>query len=87
MKPFRDILNDLAGAIVKFFGAALFGSFISIVILTCIYLSEMFFFWETAWRHILWIIPVVWGILGLFWFEHMLDTGKKVFEWFFGVDG
>ena len=53
-----------------------------------LFILEMDFasFWQTRWRHVLWILPVVWGVLGIFWFGRMLDIARRIFEDYFGVD-
>ena len=67
-------------AIAKFVGAALFGGFISLIVLVFFYCFHIFP--PNHWWHILWIIPVVWGILGLFWYDRMLDIARRIFEGF-----
>ena len=76
----RDPLSGPVGAIFKFFGAALFGGFVSLVLLGIAFWGELDFFWERPWIHVFWIIPGMWGVLGIFWFDQMLDAAKHVAE-------
>ncbi|MBL7077683.1 MAG: transglutaminase family protein [Kiritimatiellae bacterium] len=69
----KDPLSGAIGAIAKFFGAALFGGFVSIVFIMSAFWLEMDFLWNRPWVHIFWIIPVGWGGLGIFSFDPMLN--------------
>ena len=87
-----DPLGGIGGAISKFVCAAVFGGFVSVVVfLGVLWLgwgdeTGMDRFWNSPWPHILWIIPLVWGFLGVFWFDRMLDASRDIFDRFFGVN-
>jgi hypothetical protein len=86
MKYNNDMLSGPDGAFFKFIMAALFGLLVSLAIgfIAAWLLMDSFF--ATPWVHILWIIPLVWGVLGIFWFDQMLELGKKIIEYLFGID-
>ena len=74
----QDPFRGPGWAIAKFFGAALFGGFISFIVFALIFWinpNALSLLW-----HILWIIPVVWGILGIFWYDKMLDIARRIVE-------
>jgi hypothetical protein len=71
---------------VKFVCAGLFGGFISLVLFLTVLWVDMPGFWESPWPHLFWVIPVVWGTLGIFWFDKMLDVARKLTEGFLGLD-
>ena len=85
MRRMKDPLRGPIGAALKFFGAALFGCFVSLILLIVAFFGEIGI-WDTKWAHVLWVIPAVWGILGIFWFDKMLDFARALFEGFFGLD-
>ncbi|MBM4041455.1 MAG: hypothetical protein FJ290_23380 [Planctomycetes bacterium] len=70
------------GAVLKFVFAALFGGLISLVISVIVYWTGAHEFWRSGWVHTLWIIPLVWGVLGIVWFDEMLDWAREFFEGF-----
>ena len=77
--------NGFIGAVCKFFGSALFGALVSLVIFLVItYSGDIDAFTATAWVHILWVIPLLWGVLGIFFFDQMLDLARKIIGGFFG---
>ena len=73
------------GAVCRFILAALFGGLVSIVLVMGVVLFGVESFWDGPTPHVLWIIPAVWGVLGVFWFGKMLDFAREVFEGFFRV--
>ena len=76
----KDALRGPMGAVAKCFGAALFGGFVSLVLLGAAFWFELEFFFERPGMHVFWIIPVVWGVLGIFWFDAMLDAARHLVE-------
>ena len=85
MAKISDPLTGPGGAVLKFIGSALFGGFVSLVVVLAAFFLEIDRFWQRPWIHLLWVIPLVWGFLGIFWFEKMLDAARRIFEDFFGV--
>lgn len=75
----------LAHIAFRFVGSALFGGFIALLIFFIICRSRYLgnYILGSAWKHLFWGIPVGWGILGIFWFDEMLDLAGKVFEQIF----
>ena len=82
-KTTRDPLKGVAGIILKFFAAALFGCLVSLILLLAIFAIGAHTFWDGWGPHLLWIIPILWGVLGIFWFEPMLAFASHIFEEFF----
>jgi len=82
----KDPLSGPVGAIAKFIGAALFGGFVSLLLLGSAFWLDLEFLYESPWIHIFWIIPVAWGVLGVFWFDQMLDAARHLVEGALGVD-
>lgn len=82
MNDRKDSLNGPFGAFYKFLGASLFGLLVSLVVfLSMIFLAAESFF-APPWIHVLWIIPLAWGLIGVIWFDPMLDLGKKILDGF-----
>ncbi|MBM4034734.1 MAG: hypothetical protein FJ291_23565 [Planctomycetes bacterium] len=83
----RDPLAGPLGAVLKFFFSALFGCLISLAIAGLFYWCGLgLWFWQSRWVHILWIIPLAWGLLGILWFDQMLDWAREILEGFSGQD-
>lgn len=80
-----DPLAGPAGALVKFVISAAVGGLASLVIALGILSAGFDGFWESRWVHILWIIPMVWGVLGVFFYVRLLDVARAVVEGFFEV--
>jgi len=72
--------------VARFIGTGLFGGFVSLVIFLTVIWGDFEFFWRSPLRHLLWIIPLAWGIVGIFRFDEMLDPARRIFSGFFGVD-
>lgn len=70
--------------LIRFCMAALFGLFIDVVFLGIAMrfprLMEEVGFW-----HLLLAIPLLWGMLGVFFLMQMLSTSQWLFETFFGA--
>lgn len=82
MNDRKDILKGPFGAFYEFLGAAFFGLLLSLVVfLSMIFLAVESFF-APPWIHLLWIIPLAWGIIGVTWFDQILDLGKKILDGF-----
>lgn len=71
-----------AGAIVlRFLMALLFGLFVDVVVAAAVW----YWFWDdtasfTCILVVLAALPVVWGVLGIFFFEKMIDIATEVVE-------
>ena len=86
MKP-DDPLSGPLGTVTKFIVAALFGGLVSLLLLAVsLGWLGMDFLLERPWIHIFWIIPLAWGILGVVWFEPMLDAARHIVEGTLGAD-
>ena len=81
-----DSLKGPAGAFAKFVAAALFGGMLSIVIFFVVVLIDIDAVWDRPWLHLLWMVPLVWGVLGIFWFERILDIARDIIEGLFGLE-
>jgi hypothetical protein len=86
MKPDKDPLNGPIGALIKFLGAAAFGGFVSLLLFVCALGLDGEFLLERPWIHVFWIIPLVWGVLGIFWLDPMLEAARHLIEGILGVD-
>ena len=69
--------------VCKFLGAWFFGCLVDVVIIAVL--------WPDAFESsmivaLLVAIPIVWGILGIFFFDRMLELGRKAFEFYFHPD-
>ena len=86
MKKQRDPLSGMAGTFWKFIIAAIFGAMISFVLFIIVLeLANGDSFWFQKGAHVFWIIPVVWGVMGIFWYEKMLTVARDLVEWVCGV--
>jgi len=81
-----DPLRGPGGAVVKFFFAALFGGMLVLPIYFVVLLAQIEFFMNIRLFHLLWIVPLVWGVLGIFWYERMLDLARDIIEAFLGSE-
>jgi hypothetical protein len=81
--PLNDY--DFASCLIRFFSAAIFGLFVDIVILT-FYGIILLMGYSVSVKPLLYTLattPLIWGILGIFFFNEMLDLGKEICERFF----
>ena len=76
-------MSTLWEAVLKFVLAALFGCLVTLVVILAILGMGLDSFWASRWVHILWIIPLLWGCLGVIWFDRVLELGRDVFEGYF----
>ncbi|MBN2297376.1 MAG: hypothetical protein JXM72_02215 [Deltaproteobacteria bacterium] len=76
---------DPASCIIRFLGAALFGVFVDIVIAFLYGLIVMMGYVPSlsGLLYILLAVPLVWGVLGIFFFTEMLDLTKDILKRFF----
>jgi hypothetical protein len=81
-----DPLNGPGGVAVKFVCAALFGGLLLLPVYIVLLFVNFEIVWDSPWPHLFWIIPLVWGVLGIFWFERMLDLARDIVEAFFGSE-
>lgn len=56
---------------VRFFFSVLVCSVISVIVFFA--LARFNIFITGFWKHLYWIIPLIWGILGIFWYDNLLD--------------
>jgi hypothetical protein len=71
------------GFLLKFIGAALFGGLVSFAVLFVAFVVldvDIMFSANGKWFHCLWMIPLAWGILGIFCFDRMLALARAIFE-------
>ena len=77
----ESVLEKLSYGFTKFLLSALFGLFISWIILDVgldlVSLHEPL---GGVWIFLIWFSPLIWGFLGLFWFDKMLKIAKEAFE-------
>ena len=77
----KDPFHGRFGWILRFLVSAFFGGFISLFIFIVIFRWYVIIpFWDTKFVHVLWIIPLVWGILGIFLFDKMMDITRNSFS-------
>ena len=84
-KP-EPISNRVSGALGRFILAGLFGcgvAWIILVELDCVAYSYPRL--EHVWTTAIWLTPVLWGLLGVFWFDNLLECGRRILEAYFGV--
>jgi len=87
-KP-KDLTNPFYGRfgwILRFIVSAFFGGLFSFFVFLIALLlnrepsfSFALWFWDSKYVHIFWIIPIAWGILGIFFFDEMTELPKKIF--------
>ncbi len=70
---------------MRFFGALLFGLFLDIVILCCCGIVLLMGYKPSfGWlSYTLIVIPLIWGLGGIFFFNEMLDLAGEIIERFF----
>jgi hypothetical protein len=76
---------DLVSCVIRFFMAALFGIFIDIV-LVCLYGAAALMGYRLGFDWLFFLIaavPLIWGGLGIFFFNEMLDLAGEIVERFF----
>jgi hypothetical protein len=87
----KDPLGGLTGVLAKFFFAALFGGMVSLLVFFVFFLlwgdfyEFIKFTYDSAWFHLLWVVPVIWGILGIIWFDQMLEIASSFVEYVLGL--
>ena len=79
-KEQSDPLAGPVGAVGKFLVAALFGGCVSILLFGGALWLDVEFLFGVPWIHAFWIIPVAWGVLGMLWFEPMVDAARHIVE-------
>ena len=69
------------GILCRFFFSMLLGGVISIVLFVIFFMLIIdVSVFTNAWKHIFWAIPLCWGILGIFYYDRMLDIAAKILE-------
>jgi len=89
LRPRAEEKHPLRGPLAvvgKFIATAFMGGFVSLVVLVFFQSYAFQACWEEPWPHLLWVIPLFGGILGVFWFDWMLEAARDIFERCFGVD-
>jgi hypothetical protein len=94
MQPIKKSRNKTdhqqqAGILARFIISAFFGGFMSFIVFWVIYEIMIYMYNDflSAYIiriliHALWVVPIFWGILGIFFFETMLSIASKIFESF-----
>jgi len=69
------------GVVCRFFFSMLLGALVSIVLIVMFFrlIIDVSVF-TSAWKHIFWAFPLFWGILGIFYYDRMLDVAAKILE-------
>jgi len=81
--PLNDY--DALSCLIRFTCASIFGIMVDIVIIA-LYGSLLLMGYQPWGRTLAYLlvgIPLIWGILGIFFFNDMLDLGKEICERFF----
>ena len=76
----RSLWNILFAGACRFLLSALFGGMISLLIIFAVMYLGIYSFWSGHWWHVIWLIPVSWGILGIFVFDSMLTIARNIVE-------
>ena len=77
----KDPFHGRFGWILRFLVSVLFGGFVSLFIFIVLFLwLSLPIIWGTKYVHIFWIIPLIWGIIGIFMFDEMIDIPRKLFH-------
>lgn len=76
----KDPLAGPLGALCKFVAAGLCGGLVCDLLLFSAGVYGWKGLWSPPWIHLFWLIPLVWGILGIFRFSQMLDAARALFE-------
>jgi len=76
----RRVIDIIYAGFCRFVGCALFGGLVSLIILFIALFFGLYGIFGGYWKHIFWVIPTAWGILGIFWFDKMLDIARDIFE-------
>jgi membrane protein DedA with SNARE-associated domain len=78
----KTISEVILGGFCRFILSALFGGFISVVLFFIMIYFGIDGFFQSNWKHSLWIIPLCWGVIGIFWFENSLSIARDIVEGF-----
>lgn len=78
----KSFWEQVLDGLFHFFFSALFGGIVGLIIITEL-VHTQFLALEHAryWMHAFWITPLVWGILGIFYYDKMIDTATNIFRW------
>lgn len=73
--------------VAKFLGSAVFGLLVSWILLDLgLGLASLNGAPGRIWLALLWITPLIWGVLGVFYFDKALDFALKLWKSYFGLD-
>jgi len=91
MKKYDDPLSGYGpgACIAKFAGAFVFGLFVDAAIIGGLFYFSRYSSWSLfpPWTvGVLVVVPIVWGTLGIFFFDRMLDLARGIFEDFLDPD-
>ncbi|MCX7918794.1 MAG: hypothetical protein N3A72_04120 [bacterium] len=91
-KRAKSEFNSLMHIFFRFIISAIFGGFISFIFLYVFLDLILMASAAKQWKfisiiliHAVWILPTIWGILGIFYFEKMLSLAQKSFERFIKI--
>lgn len=76
----KTISEILFEGFCRFLFSAFYGAIVSLVLFFIFLRLSVYFSFSARWYHIFWIIPVLWGILGVFRFDEMLEDGRSIIE-------
>jgi len=76
--------SSLMEAVGRFFFSALFGAALCLVLAAIVSEFVHLGWWYPRALHLFWIVPLVWGLLGIFWFDKMLRVAGELIERLFG---
>lgn len=62
----------------RFFFSALMGGLVSLALAGVCFWCYLFEAFTTGWKHLFWIIPLAWGLLGMAGFDVMLALGGDI---------
>ncbi len=87
----KNKTNDKSttGIFARFIISAFFGGLISFIILALIVGLTRYIYWSWVADYLIqklvyaiWIVPLCWGFLGIFFFDTMISIASKIFEGF-----
>lgn len=83
----RPLWERAIEVVAKFLGSAVFGLLVSWIILDLgLGLVNLHGAPGGIWLALLWITPLIWGVLGVFYFDKALDFALKLWKSYFGFD-
>ncbi len=77
-------MGERLGVSGRFITSAIFGCFVSFVIFCVVGRADPELLVTGVVAHSFWVTPLVWGVLGIFWFDPLLRAANTVVEWMAG---